>query len=120
LGDRCHGAVSRHQRPEQFRSEFGVVRRPAARTSGRSAGPRQCRDLFAPHDLDLDQTGTSLDLKGKIRFGTASAAQGLGTGRNDYALSLEFDQRLPGGASLFASFGRSFPVSTPDLALRQV
>ena len=70
--------------------------------------------------LDLDQTGTSLDLKGKIRFGTASAAQGLGTGRNDYALSLELDQRLPGGASLFASFGRSFPVSTPDLALHQV
>jgi hypothetical protein len=70
--------------------------------------------------LTLGPTGTSIDLKGKIRFGTASPAQGLGTGHNDYAVSLEADQPLPGGASLFASFGRRFPVSAPDLTLHQV
>jgi hypothetical protein len=66
------------------------------------------------------QTDTSIDLKGKIRFGTASAAQGLGTGHNDYAVSLEANQPLGRSASLFASFGRRFPVSAPDLALHQV
>jgi hypothetical protein len=70
--------------------------------------------------LTLDPTGTSIELKGKIRFGTASAAQGLGTGQNDYAASLELDQPLARGASLFASFGRRFPASTPDLALHPV
>jgi hypothetical protein len=70
--------------------------------------------------LSLAQTGTAIDLKGKIRFGTASAAQGLGTGQNDYALSLELDQPLAHGAALFASFGRRFPVSAPDVALHQV
>jgi len=69
--------------------------------------------------FSLAATGLEIDLKGKIRFGTASAAQGLGTGRNDYALSLEADQPLAAGASLFAGFGRRFPVGTPDFPLHQ-
>ena len=70
--------------------------------------------------LTIAPIGTSIELKGKIRFGTASASQDLGTGQNDYALSLELNQPLTRGASLFASFGRSFPVSAPDLTLRPV
>jgi hypothetical protein len=67
--------------------------------------------------LTLAKTGTSIELKGKIRFGTASAAAGLGTGKNDYAVSLEADQPIGRNASLFASFGRRFPISPPDFRL---
>jgi hypothetical protein len=67
--------------------------------------------------LTIAGTDTSIDLKAKIRFGTASAAEGLGTGRNDYALSLEANQPIGKKASLFASFGRRFPISPPDFPL---
>ena len=67
--------------------------------------------------LTLASIGTSIELKGKIRFGTASAAEGLGTGQNDYAVSLEADQPIGRRLSLFASFGRRFPISPPDFRL---
>jgi hypothetical protein len=70
--------------------------------------------------LSIAKTDTSVDLKGKIRFGTASAAEGLGTGRNDYSVSLEADQPIGKKASLFASFGRRFPISPPDFPLESV
>jgi hypothetical protein len=70
--------------------------------------------------LSLAKTDTSIEFKAKIRFGTASTAQGLGTGRKDYVLSLEADQPIGRSASLFASFGRRFPVSTPEFPLHDV
>jgi hypothetical protein len=68
----------------------------------------------------LPTTGTTIDLKGKIRFGTASAAHGLGTGQNAYYLELEAAQPVARGATLYASFGRRFTGSTPVLPLRDV
>jgi hypothetical protein len=74
--------------------------------------------IWARHTLfTFAKTDTSIDLKGKIRFGTASAAEGLGTGQNDYAISLEADQPIGRKADLFASFGRRFPISPPGFPL---
>ena len=70
--------------------------------------------------LTLDATGTSIDLTGKIHFGTASAAQGLGTGENDYSLMLEATQPIAPDANLFASFGRRFTGSPPGVSLLDV
>jgi hypothetical protein len=39
--------------------------------------------------LDTGASGTILDLTGKVKFGTADEAKGLGTGENDYSVQLD-------------------------------
>lgn len=39
--------------------------------------------------LDTGASGTMLDVTGKVKFGTADEAKGLGTGENDYSLQLD-------------------------------
>ncbi len=46
----------------------------------------------------------SLDLMGKVKFGTGDAAKGLGTGKNDYTISVEATKPV-GRHALFASVG---------------
>jgi len=46
--------------------------------------------------INSGKTGTVVDLAGKIKFGTASKFNGLGTGANDYS----------GGLSLYKIFGK--------------
>ncbi len=46
-----------------------------------------------------------LDIVGKIKFGTADANKGLGTGENDYSLQLDGYYTLPGKTTLFATAG---------------
>jgi len=47
----------------------------------------------------------SLDVVGKIKFGTADADKGLGTGENDYAAQLDGRFRLGEANTLFATAG---------------
>ncbi len=47
----------------------------------------------------------SLDVVGKIKFGTADANKGLGTGENDYSAQVDGSFRLLGQTSLFATAG---------------
>jgi hypothetical protein len=53
---------------------------------------------------DNPASGTAVDITGKIKFGTASAADGLGTGENDYSLAVEPSQRF-GAVTAFGSLG---------------
>lgn len=46
-----------------------------------------------------------LDLTGKIKFATASASKGLGTGENDYTLELDGYKALNKDATLFGDVG---------------
>ncbi|MGE5548340.1 MAG: hypothetical protein ACM33T_15650 [Solirubrobacterales bacterium] len=48
--------------------------------------------------------GTAIDVTGKIKFGTADADRGLGTGENDYSLAVEPSQQV-GPVTLFATLG---------------
>jgi hypothetical protein len=48
--------------------------------------------------------GVMVNLTGKIKFGTASSAQGLGTGKNDYALQADMYQ-VTGSLTNFGTFG---------------
>lgn len=49
-------------------------------------------------DVLRSQDGTvALDLTGKIKFGTADEAQGLGTGEQDYSLQMDVLKFLAGG-----------------------
>lgn len=46
-----------------------------------------------------------LDLTGKIKFATASTSKGLGTGENDYTLSLDAYKNIPHNFTLFGDIG---------------
>lgn len=39
--------------------------------------------------IDNEDTGISLDVKAKVKFGTADVSKGLGTGKNDYSLEAD-------------------------------
>lgn len=49
--------------------------------------------------------GWSVDLLGKIKFGTGDSAKGLGTGKSDFTVAVETTKAL-GAHALFASIGR--------------
>ena len=55
------------------------------------------------HRFILEQLG--FDLTGKIKFGTASESQGLGTGKNDYTLELDAYKPVSDHAIGFAGLG---------------
>lgn len=60
----------------------------------------------ASHTLYQDTGhGLLLDLTGKIKFATADAGQGLGTGKNDFSLQVEGVRQSADGM-LFGSLGR--------------
>ena len=44
--------------------------------------------------IDVTSSGTLIDLTGKIKFGTADAGKGLGTGENDYAAQVDLTQTV--------------------------
>ena len=49
-------------------------------------------------------SGFMVNLTGKVKFGTANSAQGLGTGKNDYSFQSELFQ-LTGNLTEFGTFG---------------
>lgn len=52
--------------------------------------------------------GTEIDFTGKIKFATASASAGLGTGANDYYAEVGVTQDFGGGWIGYGSLGRRF------------
>jgi hypothetical protein len=59
--------------------------------------------------------GGEIDFTGRIKFSTASASAGLGTGSNDYSAEVGLIQDLGAGWTAFGNFGRRFsgePVGT--------
>ncbi len=56
----------------------------------------------------------------KVKFGTASAAKGLGTGRNDYEVGLGLDTTIGVNVFPFAHVGYRFVGSPPGQRLRNI
>jgi hypothetical protein len=63
-------------------------------------------------------TQMGADITGKIKFGTASADDGLGTGKNDYIVMLDVYKKLTNQWTLFGGIGYSVLGSTVDVPLR--
>lgn len=61
--------------------------------------------------------GLLLDVTGRVKFGTADASQGLGTGENDYSLQADL---LAGYSdwTLFGSLGHRWMGDTADIDFR--
>lgn len=63
-----------------------------------------------------DENGIQFDVRGSIKFGTADATKGLGTGKNDY--SLQTDAYMPfGNWNVLGSLGYTFTKSPSDVQL---
>lgn len=58
-----------------------------------------------------------LDITGKVKFGTADAIKGLGTGENDYSIQADL-LRQNGAVLLFGSVGRKWMGDPAGIALR--
>jgi hypothetical protein len=61
----------------------------APRTTSTSEGWGDMSAAVTYNVLDEQTTWAGLDVSGKIKFGTASTAKSLGTGKNDYTLQAE-------------------------------
>jgi hypothetical protein len=62
----------------------------------------------------------SLDVVGKIKFGTADANKGLGTGKNDYAAQFDGHFRLGDADTLFATAGYKVVGAPEGIATNNV
>jgi hypothetical protein len=105
----------------------GNVVRDIGIIKNKKAGPRATKeglgDVVAGvtrNIFDISSTGTLIDLTGKIKFGTADASQGLGTGKNDYAGQVDLTQAVTQSAALFGSVGYRFIGSPSGADLRNV
>jgi hypothetical protein len=90
----------------------GNVVRDIGIVKNKAAGPRRTEwglgDVVAGvtrNVIDVTSSGTLIDLTGKIKFGTADARTGLGTGENDYAAQVDVTQRITSVFSAFGSLG---------------
>lgn len=63
--------------------------------------------------------GLILDVIGKVKFGTADASKGLGTGKNDYALQTDVVKSF-GSVSALGTLGYKVLGDPPGLDLRNV
>ncbi len=62
----------------------------------------------------------TLDVVGKVKFGTADANKGLGTGENDYSLQLDGDYALSPKTTLFATAGYKIVGAPPGIVVNNV
>jgi len=69
--------------------------------------------------LNDGATGVVIDVVARVKFPTANAKQGLGTGKTDYALQVDALKAV-GLLSLFGTVGYSVLGSSPTLALNNV
>lgn len=74
---------------------------------------------FATRNLSSGTGGSGLDATAAIKFGTASASKGLGTGEEDFSLQLD---AYGGGGGLvpFATLGHRWVGDPPGVSLRNV
>jgi hypothetical protein len=70
--------------------------------------------------VEVTTSGTLIDLTGKIKFGTADAGKGLGTGENDYAAQVDVTQRVTSALSAFGSLGYKIVGSPTGADLKNV
>lgn len=67
----------------------GIVLPGGNARRGSASGPGDVVASVGHTLVESTQNGFVLDLIGKIKFGTADASRGLGTGKNDYALQTD-------------------------------
>ena len=103
---------------EESSSSFLIDGNPIPNTavSGLSDIYTTTRYAFKP----VPVLNTEFSLTGKIKFGTANRAKGLGTGANEYTVDLGLYQPTDGSVDLFGSVGYRIKGDLPQRALNNV
>lgn len=71
-----------------------VIITPATYLSGTASGMGDVTAQATFHAIQNKDAGFALDLTGRIKFGTANADEGLGTGQNDYGAAVDLYKTL--------------------------
>lgn len=71
-----------------------VIVTPPTYLSGTASGMGDAVAEATFHAIENRDAGFALDLTGRIKFGTASADKGLGTGQNDYGAAVDLYKTL--------------------------
>jgi hypothetical protein len=100
--------------------DVGIVKNKAAGPRRTESGLGDIVGAVSRNILDIASTGTLVDITGKIKFGTADAGQGLGTGEDDYAAQVDVTQRVGPMLSVFGSLGYKIVGSPSGAQLNDV
>jgi hypothetical protein len=102
----------------------GNVVRDVGAVANRAAAARRADDglgdvigQITRNVFEATSSGTLVDFTGKIKFGTASASKGLGTGENDYLAQVDLTQRITSLIAAFGSVGYRFVGNPPGANL---
>ncbi len=95
--------------------DIGIVKNKAPHGRSTQSGLGDVVAGVTRNVIDVTSSGTLVDLTGKIKFGTADAGKGLGTGENDYAAQVDVTQRVTSVLSAFGSLGYRF-IGSPGTA----
>ena len=90
------------------------------RTTSTSEGWGDVSTTVTYNLLDERTTWVGLDISGKIKFGTASTAKSLGTGKNDYTLQAEFFKPMKNKWTPFMSLGYKWKGDPQAIEYRDV
>jgi hypothetical protein len=100
--------------------DVGIIKDKAAGKQHTESGLGDVVIGVSRNLVDITSSGTLVDLTGKIKFGTADAGKGLGTGENDYAAQVDVTQRVTSALSVFGSLGYKFVGSPTGAELKNV
>jgi hypothetical protein len=98
---------------------IGLLRRGASRPTRQSESGLGDVVVAATRNILNESNAVSLDLTGKIKFGTANRNEGLGTGENDYSLQADV-YKVINDFTPFATLGYRILGSPPGLSLNNV
>jgi hypothetical protein len=105
----------------------GNVVRDVGVVANRAAGPRRTESGLGDVILGVSrnvydgrESGTLVDLTGKIKFGTASFSKGLGTGETDFSPQIDLTQRVTQAITAFGSVGYKFVGDPSGVDLHNV
>jgi hypothetical protein len=100
--------------------DIGIIKNKAAHARSTESGLGDIVAGVTRNVLDIAGSGTLVDVTGKVKFGTADAGTGLGTGENDYAAQVDVTQRLTAVLSAFGSLGYRIVGSPGTAELKNV
>jgi hypothetical protein len=105
--------------PADVVQDVGLLRNGAARPTRQTESGLGDVVATATRNVLNESHAVSLDLTGKIKFGTANRNQGLGTGENDYSLQADVYKVIE-DFTPFVTLGYRILGSPPGLSLNNV
>ena len=105
--------------PADVVPDIGLLRQGRVRSTTQTGSGLGDVIAAASYSVLNQPDSVSLDLTGKIKFGTASRSKGLGTGENDYSLQADVYQMFDGFMP-FATLGYRFLGDPPGIDLNNV